>query len=153
MEGKRFGAGLVAGILLGLVIVTASSGLAPGLNGSPFSSTFGGSDLAKSATTSTTATSSQTGSPPSQNSLNSTLSSVGRSTTTTSSITSPVPTSADHADSTTPPQFSSRVGSIAQQPILTNAFIFLPVLVALLLGAILYRVSLKRREDSPEDAK
>jgi uncharacterized membrane protein YcaP (DUF421 family) len=45
------------------------------------------------------------------------------------------------------------VGSIAQQPILTNAFIFLPVLIAFLLGAVLYRVSVKGRAENPEPAK
>jgi hypothetical protein len=153
MEGKRFVAGLVAGLLVGLVIVTASSGFAFGPNSSPFSNTAGGSDLAKSATTSTTSTSSQPASPPSQNALNSTLSSVSRSSTTTTSTTSPVPSASDHGGSTPAPQFSSRVGSIAQQPILANAFIFLPILIAFLLGAVLYRASTKRRADSSELAE
>lgn len=153
MEGKRFGAGLAAGLLVALVIVTASSGFVFGLNGSLFSNTAGGSDLAKSATTTTTSTSSNSASAPSQNAPNSTLSSAGRSTTSTSSTTAPVPTVSDHGGSTTAPQFSSRVGSIAQQPFLANAFIFLPILVAFLLGAVLYRVSTKRRAGNTEAPK
>lgn len=151
MEGKRFGAGLVAGLLLGIVIVTASSGFAFGLNGSPLSNLFGGDvSSVKSAETSTTATTSQPASPASQNALNTTLNGAGRITTTTTTGSSPA--TADMG-LTNGPKLSSHVDSIAQQPILTNAIIFLPVLFAFLLGAALYRASTKRDGDTTEEAK
>ncbi len=49
------------------------------------------------------------------------------------------------------PSYSSRVESIAQQPLLTDAVVFVPVLVALLLGAVLYRVSYRGREETGEE--
>ena len=150
MEGKRFGAGLVAGLLLGIVIVAASSGFASGLNGSPLSSIFGGDvSSVKSTATSTTATTSQPASPPSQNALNATLG-AGRATTTT---TTGSPAASADMGLTSGPKLSSHVDSIAQQPILTNAIIFLPVLFAFLLGAVLYRASTKREGVTTEDAK
>jgi hypothetical protein len=42
--------------------------------------------------------------------------------------------------------YSSRVENIAQQPLLSNAVILVPVLVAFLLGAFLYRLSVRNRE-------
>ena len=40
----------------------------------------------------------------------------------------------------------TQLASIAQQPIVSNAEIFVPVLVAFLLGAFLYRVAVQERE-------
>jgi hypothetical protein len=157
MEGKRFGAGLVAGVLLGLVIVTATSGFTFGLYGS-FSAVSNNAGLVSSVTgaKSTATTSSQP--PPSQNGSNSTLSAIGRSTTTTTTTmttttatTGPSPVGADFASATTP-VYSSHVANIAQQPVLTNIIIFIPVFIAFLLGAVLYRVSTKRRVDNSEAA-
>jgi hypothetical protein len=42
----------------------------------------------------------------------------------------------------------TRLTNIAQQPIVSNAEILVPVLVAFLLGAFLYRVTVKEREGS-----
>lgn len=151
MEGKRFGAGLVAGLLLGLVIVTASSGFAFDLAGSPLSNPFGGVvSSVKSAATSTTATSSQPASPPAQNSPNATLNGAGRTTTTTATSSSP---GVADLGASSGVKFSSHVDSIAQQPILTNAFIFLPVLFAFLLGAVIYRASAKREGNTTKEAE
>lgn len=151
MEGKRFGAGLVAGLLLGLVIVTASSGFAYGLNGPPLSNPFGGVvSSVKSAATTSTSTSSQTASPPSQNALNSSVNGAGRATTTTTTSSSPAVADLSPASGV---KFSSHVDNIAQQPILTNAFILLPVLFAFLLGAVIYRASAKRQGNTTEKAE
>jgi hypothetical protein len=151
MEGKRFGAGLAAGLLLALVIVTASSGFAFGLNGSPLLSPFGGfASSVKNAETSTTSSTSLPASPPSQNATSATLNGAGHTTTTTT--TSSSPGLADMA-SANGVRFSSHVDSIAQQPILTNAVIFLPILFAFLLGAVLYRASTKREGNTTEEAK
>jgi len=143
MEGKRFGVGLVAGLLLGLVIVTASSGFTFGLYGSFTSNSEG---LAPS----TTAKSTTTANSQPQNALNSTFGSIGRSTTTTT--TGPTPSGADYATANAP-IYSSHVANIAQQPVLSNAIIFLPVLVAFLFGAVIYRASTKRKADGTEEAK
>jgi hypothetical protein len=43
---------------------------------------------------------------------------------------------------------SPRLDSIAQQPLVSNAEIFAPVLVAFLLGAFLYRVAVQERQRS-----
>lgn len=144
MEGIRFGAGLVAGLLLGVVIVTASSGFMFGLNGSSLFSPFGGAaSSVKSAPTSTISTTSPPASQPSQSASNSTLNGPGHTTTTTNTGSSPAAADMSSANG---PKFSSHVDSIAQQPILTNALIFLPVMFAFLLGAVLYRASTKRGE-------
>ncbi|MDA4120020.1 MAG: hypothetical protein OK436_05490, partial [Thaumarchaeota archaeon] len=111
MEGKRFGAGLVAGLLLGIVIVTASSGFAFGLNGSPLSNPFGGVvSSVKSAASSTTVTSSQPASPPSQNATNASLNGAGRTTTTTATSSSPAVADLGPSNGA---KFSSHVDSIA----------------------------------------
>ncbi|MDA4127128.1 MAG: hypothetical protein OK452_08020 [Thaumarchaeota archaeon] len=151
MEGKRFAAGLVGGLLLGLVIVTAASGFTFGLYGSftSVSSNEGGLLSSTTGAKSATTTNSLPVSPPSQTSPNSTFNTVGGSTTTTT--TSPTP-SADLGSAVNTPILSSHVGNIAQQPILANAIIFLPVLVAFLLGAVLYRASTKRRGEASDEA-
>lgn len=151
MEGKRFGAGLVAGLVLGLVIVTTSSGFMFGSTGSSLFSPFGGAGSSvKSAATSTTATTSQPASPPSQSASNSTLNGPGHTTTTTTTGSSPAAADTGSANGL---KFSSSVESISQQPILTNAITFLPVLFAFLLGAFLYRASTKREAKTTEEAK
>ncbi|HEV2227293.1 MAG TPA: hypothetical protein VGR56_10885 [Nitrososphaerales archaeon] len=149
MEGKRFAAGLVGGLLVGLVIVTATSGFTFGLYGS-FSSVNNNVGMQLSSETgakSTSSTGSQPLSPPSQNSSNSTFSTAGRSTTTATTSSSPPVADLSPANGV---KFSSHVDSIAQQPVLTNAFILLPVLFAFLLGAVIYRASMKREGNTVE---
>jgi hypothetical protein len=151
MEGKRFGVGLVAGLLFALVIVTASSGFTFGLIGSPFPSPYGGTASSlKSASTSTTATTSQPASPPTQSTQNATFAGSGHSTTTTTTSSSPAAADLGPANGA---KLSSHVDNIAQQPILTNAIIFLPVLFAFLLGAVIYRASIKREGNLKDETK
>lgn len=157
MDGKRFGIGLVAGLLLGLAIVTASGGLgsASVVFGPLSPSQKGAAETAtKTATTtvilSSTLSTSTGGLPAySVNQTNSTQGSV-------SNLPSSVSTSTGQSDlnfggsSAKSPSYSSRIVSIAQQPLLSNAVIFVPVLVAFLLGAVLYRASRRNEADSVE---
>lgn len=148
MQGKRFGTGLLAGVLLGLLVVAASTGtFVAGLSGS-LSSAPGqpvanaSSTIAKAVTTATTSSATQTGQPPPQSGLNSTSGAVSNLSTTTN------PTSMLFAASGVSTHgFSSQLASLAQQPLLTNAIIFVPVLVAFLLGAVLYVASTRGRAD------
>jgi len=190
MEGKRFGIGLAAGILLALAVVTVSGGLgstpsalfAPSA-ASP-SSTTTVANTAVATTTSTismttipqtstyTVSSTSTTSGGSESSLNSnvTYSASPASTTVTSTVSS-VSSTANNSNqaslsvvtsttSTTPyyvvtPSGTSKpsqLASIARQPVVSNAEILAPVLIAFLLGAFLYRVTARERERSSRDS-
>ena len=143
MDGKRFGVGLVAGLLLGLVIVAASSGLSFGLFGSFSAASYptGGQvnysmTTAATSTAATSTTTAQLAPSTPRSSSNST----GSLVTSVSSTTSGGPWSNIIASLSTPPgpAYSSRVVSIARQPLSANIVIFIPVLLAILLGAVLY---------------
>jgi hypothetical protein len=163
MDGKRFGIGLAAGLLLGLAIVTASGGLgsAPAIFGPASSPLYGGeaaattttNTVASALTTTVTQSSSTSGVPAySVNPANSTTGSVSNAKTITSisSTTSPGQSSLNSLGSSEKsPNYSSRIVSITQQPLLSNTVIFVPVLAAFLLGAILYRAS-NRNKDRPD---
>ena len=153
MEGRRFGIGIAAGLLLGFAVLTASGGLAAFSSGtSPASSSFNGppaatttaSQAVTTATLPKTATS--TGGQPAY--------AGGSSVTTTS--TSPLSPSSSGSDerglaSTTTPVYSSRVQSIAHQPVLTDALVFVPALLALVLGAVIYKASVRSRQSVGEE--
>jgi hypothetical protein len=47
--------------------------------------------------------------------------------------------------------FSSRVENIAHQPLLTDAVVFVPVLLALLLGTVLYSASGRNKEHRSDE--
>ena len=138
MDGKRFGVGLVAGLLLGLVIVAASSGLSFGLFGSFSAASYptGGQVNYSITTAATSTTTAQLAPSTPRSSSNST----GSLVTSVSSTTSGGPWSNIIASLSTPPgpAYSSRVVSIARQPLSANIVIFIPVLLAILLGAVLY---------------
>jgi len=155
MEGRRFAFGLVAGVLLGLGVIVASAGLGTGslygslgTGGTYFSAPAATSSTVTSAAT---ITSSQSSSPVAgivpPNQKNETFS-VGTSTTQGSTVygnSSRNSASAQNSLST----LSSNVNTLPRQPLLSNAVIFLPVFVAFLLGAALYRAS--RRPDEDEN--
>jgi len=155
MEGKRFGLGLAAGVLLGLGVIVASAGLG---TGSLYGSLSSGGTYymtAPTATSSTmtsaaTVTSSQSSYPvggivpPGQK--NETFS---VETTTTQGS----PANGNSAANSASIQnslwsLSSNVNTLPRQPLLSNAAIFLPVFVAFILGAALYRAS--RQPDEEE---
>ena len=182
MEGKRFGLGLVAGLLIALALVTVSGGLGStpltvfnvnavntGGAAEP-TSTVSSTTVVFSATTTAAETTSSTlgGTSPSLNSN-------GTSPVTSSSSTISETSSVETATATsTTPQWGgvgttntgsgttyssaasvadepSRLASIAKQPIVSNAEILAPVLIAFLLGAFLYRVAVQEREKAGSD--
>ena len=184
MEGKRFGIGLAAGILLALAIVAVSGGLA-----SPPSASFAPAGAAISTSTTTvasatftmstttipqtvtyTVSSISTTSGSSAASLNSSVTypAASSNTTITGTVSSaPTTNNSNQASlsvvtsttSTTPyyavaPSGTSKptqLASIARQPVVSNAEILAPVLVAFILGAFLYRVATRERERPSED--
>ena len=177
MEGKRFGVGLAAGLLVALAIVTTAGGfgsnpasvlLAPKSNsGMPGTVTTAvtTSSVTQAATTMAAATVTYTASRSSgtaggytqQNSTLYPATSTATSTSTASSKTtsnSSNPASIGSLNSATSqgtPKYSSRIDSLATQPILSNAVILVPVLVAFLLGAFLYRISIRERAAAEEE--
>ena len=185
MEGKRFGIGLAAGVLLALALVAVSGGLGstpltasfgPAKSVSPASSTtLTTATVTMSATTTvpqtvtsaalTTSTTSGTPEasltsnvtyPYSVSSSSTTLTSTVSSVTNTASNSSPgSQTATTNTNGTlynmitpsgTGTNKPTRLASIAQQPIVSNAEVFAPVLVAFLLGAFLYRIVVQERE-------
>jgi hypothetical protein len=171
MEVKRFGLGLLAGFVLAFAVVAVSGGLGPALGPSSFSPSLNTSSSSTFYITSTTAyaTLSVTAATTTVSSSSSTLSGVTsegsaahplsgngttatRSTTTAISISSSstVPTPSNEGSiglTTAHPGYSSRIDSISQQPLLSTTIILIPVLVAFFLGAFLYRVSVRDREE------
>ncbi len=163
MDGKRFGVGIAAGLLFGLAIISASGNLGAVL-GSPsvfFGPAQSGGTVHNTATntatltqTVTTAASTSTsGTPLYVTSGNTTDNMSGGTTTASSAATNAVSDlkSLQAAISgLTPPSDASRFDSISQQSPLTNAVVLVPLLVALLLGAVLYRKSNRNREKPSE---
>ncbi|HUI23136.1 MAG TPA: hypothetical protein VLY82_01950 [Nitrososphaerales archaeon] len=188
MEGKRFGVGLAAGLLLGLALVAVSGGF----GSTPlaqFGPNLGAAGTTEMTSTSTTAVASSTiptviytvsattsngGSSTPSLSTNSTTPYTSASTTTFSiTSTSTLSTTSTQAGTTSGSPAGQSAGtsansatdgsvapgvkanpshlvSILQQPIMSNAEILVPVLVAFLLGAFLYRVT---REGGRSDAE
>jgi hypothetical protein len=154
MSGKRFGIGLVAGLLLGLVVVGASTGFGftygafGSFTAAPVSSITSQttqSTYPKAAATNTTTTM-VTSTVPTFGSSNSSVLAV-TSTTSTANLTAAQALVPSHHV----PSYSSRINNIAGQPVLTNAVVLLPVVVAILLGAMLYAASSRSRaKESPE---
>lgn len=149
MGGKRFGAGVLGGLLLGFMVI-GSTGLPAlgafgpilGANASP----SGLKDAGPVATTTaslTEASSSTNGSaaaipsPP-----------MAYTTTTTSASTSQNEASANFGAASAAKRVSN-LDSIPSQTPLLNGLVLLPLLVAFLLGAILYRAS---KKSAPEVA-
>jgi hypothetical protein len=156
MEGKKFAIGLFAGLLLGIAIITASGGLMTLPSGaSPASkNTQGGSALTTTALVTETTIVSQTETTTSVPAYVAVGNKSITSTTTTpaapgsNSLNSDL-TGVGTANSSTP-AYSSRVQSITHQPVLTDTVVFVPVLVAFLLGALLYRASNRGKEQPSE---
>jgi len=191
MEGKRFGVGLAAGLLVGLALVAVSGGF----GSTPLAqfSAPGAAETKTIATSTTTLTTSSTTIPTATYTVTATTVSGGTSTpssatngtgalstsTTTASITATTTfstTSVSAATTTSSPPGNqsgatnsnqgvtdgsvapranygpSRLVSITQQPLLSNAEIIAPILVAFLLGALLYRVTIRERERPDAEA-
>ena len=167
MEGRRFGVGLAAGLVLSLAVITASGGL-NGLQGtfaSPQSlgTHAGAGETTQTATNSATMSSTQTettvlsaptttgGQPVYAVSGNGTKTVI---TSTTQSNPSPAPvagllTNLFGSVNGNSSKDASRVASIAQQPISTDLVVFIPLALAFLLGAAIYLAS-NRRNRQPD---
>jgi hypothetical protein len=188
MEGKRFVAGLVGGLLVALALITASGGLGftsfTTFNAAVGTATVSSSTAGTSTTLAQTETSTMTTTVSSTTTyggtpLGSLITNVTspQSTPTTSgtetrSISATVTgwnpanqsaaTAGNSANSVVTfgsaasgaPKTPTRLASIVQQPIISDAEILAPVLVAFLLGAFLYRVAIQERQrsegESPE---
>ncbi len=138
MHGKRFGVGLLGGLLLGLVVV-ASAGFTSFAFATLFPASGPSYEVGRTVTTATmTATSSST---------NASAGSVAAPpVVSTSSSTSTAATNSSQGSTLNFAQAgigqkNSNLDNIPSQPLLVNGIVFLPVLVAFLLGAILYRTS------------
>lgn len=145
MEGKRFGAGILGGLLLGLLIV-GSSGISAGVFGS--FSAVAPAQVDKTATTvaisSTVLLTTTTAGSAYNNGPGTTTQSVSSATTQQSTTEQPLTSSPDFAAwvaSGADQRSPSHLGSIVAQPALVDAVILLPLLVAVILGAILFRAS------------
>lgn len=141
MDGRRFGVGLLAGLLFALAIVGTSGLLSPG--GAPSSGSLTESN--SSPTVSTTAN------VPGSAAFGVVTSSTATSTTPLNKILSNL-SSAMSAASGSGPSFSSNLASMSNLPSLSRALVLAPIAVAALLGALLYRVSTRRHNSGEHDS-
>ena len=166
MEGKRFAVGLVAGLLVALGVVTAAGGLGTAPASVLFGPTSGSAGVTTAGVATTSATAPQTMTVTATTEMSATSSSAaipnatnsGSQTytvsVTTSSVTSASSPGTNNQNASTTaksPNFSSQLDDISKQPPLSNALIFVPVLVAFLLGAVLYRASIRGGASSEEE--
>jgi hypothetical protein len=146
MEGKRFGVGLTAGLLLGLAVIVASSGFGTGqLYGTfgPAAPYRAGSVATSSTVTEAATTTTQSSYPVAGLTGNLTVSqgSATITTTTQGSVAFGNSTGKSVNQANALSSLSSNVDNIPRQPLISNAVIFIPVFVAFVLGAALYRAS------------
>ncbi|MDE1858714.1 MAG: hypothetical protein KGI26_06595 [Thaumarchaeota archaeon] len=146
MDERRFGLGLAVGVLLGVVVVAASGGLAAAqLMWLPASANE--KALTTTLTQTTTALAPQT--PVSMGANGTQGLPLAESTTTVSSgATSNLLLNVGAIQAALP---STRYAAIASQSSTANALLIVPVAVALLLGAFVYRVYAKRKTADEED--
>ncbi|HKT21856.1 MAG TPA: hypothetical protein VJR06_04485 [Nitrososphaerales archaeon] len=149
MEGRQFGVGLAAGILLALTIVAASGGL--GLAQTVFAPSSAQETAATTTTWVTTVYSATTSAPTGSVTYGGNGTAVTPATTTTASATG---TSAGSSNlllgSIQAALPSTRYAAVASQSPASNAFLIVPVLLALILGAVLYRAYAKRMPTGDE---
>ncbi len=159
MEGKRFAVGLVAGLLVAVGVVTAAGSLGTAPASVLFGPTSGSAAVTTAGVATTTATAAMSATSGSAAFPNATSSGSQTYTTSVTTSTKASVTSAStpgangqNADNAAkPPTFSSQLVDISRQPPLSNALILVPVLVAFLLGAVLYRASIRDRTSSEEE--
>ena len=167
MDRKRFGAGILGGLLLGLLIVGAS---VPSLSGTfeslvPAAAVVSSSTEASSPTATVLSTSAASTTFTSSSSVVYTVAPGGNTSGIVYSVSTSM-TSASHSISsvTTSTQpvvqsssgnaansvaggavfgrvSASRLDNIASQPLVVNGLVLLPIIVAIGLGALFYRVS------------
>ena len=147
MDGKRFGAGILGGLLLGLVVVASAGFTTFGAFGSLSPAAVPSDNLERSSSqTIATSTMSATSSPTNASAGSAAVPPTYSSTSTTSTNSSQDYVGLNFAQAAIG-QKNSNLDNIPNQPLLVNGIVFLPVLVAFVLGAILYRTSKKKASD------
>ena len=156
MERRRFGAGIAAGLLLGFIIVFSATGSAGFLGGGLFGSFTSNDNQVGKVALSTTSTSFGTDSSV-QTSISSTTGSYQATPPSTSGSNATNPASVGTATTPAfafgpvlPAKSPSQLNSIASQPVATDGIVLIPILIALLLGAVLYWFSRSGRTDERE---
>ncbi|MDG7007458.1 MAG: hypothetical protein JRN06_04340 [Nitrososphaerota archaeon] len=139
MEGRQFGIGLAAGLLFALAIVAVS-----GVAAAPFSGTPGnGSSSYNSRTATTTAANSGAVFGVSTTSTAPVAPSVGNLTDSVGKTVS----GGTNGQSSGSVPFTSSLEGMGQLSSLSLALVLAPVVVAILLGSLLYRLSQRSQEE------
>ncbi len=147
MDERRFGLGLAVGVLLGVAIVAASGGLAAAqLMRLPASTNE--KALTTTLTQTTTVRSPQTSVPTGTNGTQGLQVTPSNATTGNSAATNAFLFSVSSIQAALP---STSFAAIASQSPASNALLIVPVAVALLLGAFVYRIYAKRKTADEED--
>ena len=173
MEGGRFVAGMTGGLLLALVIVGTAgytSGIIPTSSGSfaqnVSTSQSQSSDTRIMSASTTAAVTSTSGASAATGSAQGSTTYTVISPVMTSTVLSSSASSAKTESQSTQPSYGvpganggtasanlspSRLDSIAKQPVLVDGLVFLPVLAALMLGALLYRASGRTKDNAEKE--
>ena len=143
MSGRRFGVGLAAGVFFALVTIVVSGAVAS--TSSPLYQSFGHGTAPSAATTATTVIT--TGTVPGVAFVTGGNQSATVSQTSLKSLSSG---STNAQGSASSPGFSSEVAAMNQLTTPARAVLLAPVVVALLVGALLYRASLARKQEEDD---
>jgi hypothetical protein len=146
MSGSRFGVGLVAGVFFALVVIVVSGAIAS--TSTPLYGT--GSPSSPAATTSSITLTTGTVTGVFATSGNQTASTTQSNQNSLGSLNSGGTNPATAQVSSSLPRFSSELATMNQLSTPARALLLAPVVIAFLVGALLYRASLARRgrEDS-----
>lgn len=157
MDGRRFGGGLLAGLLLALALVLGPALASGSLGGVPGFSPSGNKEVSQAMVTTTTVTEAATTSAPAYSGVgnpppNSTVTSTATSQTATSATSQsstqiPQPAFADLS----PPPSADKLSNLPTEPPLLAILVLIPVLVALFAGGLLYRASKPKFSSEDED--
>ena len=149
MESRRFGAGLVAGILVGVAVVALAGGLGSTL--STLSLTFAAPRITETTTAATATTTSGTSVlyVVTAGTSSQSKSAASNYTNLSSSSSSFSFTGVSGGLSSLLP--SSQLAAVATQGPVANAILSVPVIIALALGGLLYRVASKRSPVAKDD--
>lgn len=138
MDGRRFGTGLVAGLLCALAVVGVAMWTSPaGTPGSPSNAATAAQGLQTSTTTETRASETSVMTQPSAGS--------------SGNQTSPNPGYASVSGSIANPGFSSKFSSLGKLSASSKGLLVVPVVAALILGTLAYRISRSNREGSGKE--
>src|SRR5215471_9823731 len=151
MDGKRFGAGILGGIMVGLLVI-GTTGLVT-FGGALFGSFSAanvtrGTDQTATATTAASSTSSvpvAVGQP--QGPTTTTTTTYAISTSTSANGSTPASNAAAiFGFPVLGQKNSSHLENIASQPVTVDGIVLIPIVLALILGIVIYRLVSARRE-------